>query len=124
MLNVIDANPVGRYRVEDANPTDGVVAGTAGKVAGTQLGRWPRLGWWLERLEWMPARLDDTGWKMRALPMGAVRPANLLVKDEARMIAANIAKLPHWIKVKNPNAPAVRREAEEDWGNKRWSHAR
>ena len=22
----------------------------------------------------------------------------------------------HWIKVKNPNAPAVRREAEEDWG--------
>jgi bifunctional non-homologous end joining protein LigD len=23
---------------------------------------------------------------------------------------------PHWIKVKNPNAPAVRREAEEDWG--------
>jgi bifunctional non-homologous end joining protein LigD len=23
---------------------------------------------------------------------------------------------PHWIKSKNPNAPAVRREAEEDWG--------
>jgi bifunctional non-homologous end joining protein LigD len=23
---------------------------------------------------------------------------------------------PHWIKVKNPKAPAVRREAEEDWG--------
>jgi bifunctional non-homologous end joining protein LigD len=22
---------------------------------------------------------------------------------------------PHWIKVKNPNAPAVKREAEEDW---------
>jgi bifunctional non-homologous end joining protein LigD len=22
----------------------------------------------------------------------------------------------HWIKVKNPNAPAVKREAEEDWG--------
>jgi bifunctional non-homologous end joining protein LigD len=22
----------------------------------------------------------------------------------------------HWIKSKNPNAPAVRREAEEDWG--------
>jgi len=30
----------------------------------------------------------------------------------------------HWVKVKNPNAPAVKREAEEDWGNKRWSHAR
>jgi ATP-dependent DNA ligase len=23
---------------------------------------------------------------------------------------------PHWIKSKNPNAPAVKREAEEEWG--------
>jgi bifunctional non-homologous end joining protein LigD len=23
---------------------------------------------------------------------------------------------PHWIKTKNPDAPAVKREAEEDWG--------
>jgi bifunctional non-homologous end joining protein LigD len=23
---------------------------------------------------------------------------------------------PHWVKSKNPDAPAVRREAEEDWG--------
>jgi hypothetical protein len=23
---------------------------------------------------------------------------------------------PHWVKVKNPNAPAVKRETEEDWG--------
>jgi len=22
----------------------------------------------------------------------------------------------HWVKVKNPNAPAVKREAVEDWG--------
>jgi ATP-dependent DNA ligase len=22
----------------------------------------------------------------------------------------------HWVKVKNPKAPAVKREAEEDWG--------
>src|SRR5262249_4303660 len=34
---------------------------------------------------------------------------------------------PHWVKIKNPNAPAVKREAEEDWGaltlyddNKTW----
>jgi bifunctional non-homologous end joining protein LigD len=27
---------------------------------------------------------------------------------------------PHWIKVKNPEAPAVKREAEEDWDNKSW----
>ena len=26
---------------------------------------------------------------------------------------------PHWVKVKNPKAPAVRREAEEDWGTSR-----
>jgi bifunctional non-homologous end joining protein LigD len=28
----------------------------------------------------------------------------------------------HWLKTKNPAAPSVRREAEEAWGNKRWSH--
>ena len=26
----------------------------------------------------------------------------------------------HWVKVKNPKAPAVRREAEEDWGSSHW----
>ena len=25
-----------------------------------------------------------------------------------------------WLKCKNPNAPAVKREAEEDWGRERW----
>jgi bifunctional non-homologous end joining protein LigD len=30
----------------------------------------------------------------------------------------------HCVKIKNPAAPAFKREAEEDWGNKRWSHAR
>jgi hypothetical protein len=36
-----------------------------------------------------------------------------------RRIAANIVKLPepHWdLQVKNPKAPAVKREAEENWG--------
>jgi bifunctional non-homologous end joining protein LigD len=27
---------------------------------------------------------------------------------------------PDWLKMKNPEAPAVKREAEEDWGNDRW----
>jgi len=27
---------------------------------------------------------------------------------------------PDWLKMKNPNAPAVQREAEEDWGRDRW----
>ena len=30
----------------------------------------------------------------------------------------------HWLKVKNPAAPAVKREAEEDWGDKRWVRGR
>jgi bifunctional non-homologous end joining protein LigD len=33
-------------------------------------------------------------------------------------------RVEHWLKIKNPVAPAIKREAEEDWGNKRWSHAR
>ena len=28
-------------------------------------------------------------------------------------------RFPHWIKTKNPNAPAVKREAEEDWTRRR-----
>ena len=27
---------------------------------------------------------------------------------------------PDWLKMKNPAAPAVKREAEEDWGKDRW----
>jgi bifunctional non-homologous end joining protein LigD len=27
---------------------------------------------------------------------------------------------PDWLKMKNANAPAVKREAEEDWGRDRW----
>jgi len=29
-----------------------------------------------------------------------------------------------WLKMKNPSAPAVKREAEEDWGRRRWRKAR
>jgi hypothetical protein len=34
--------------------------------------------------------------------------------DEA--FAARSGRSPHWVKIKNPKAPAVKREAEEDWG--------
>jgi hypothetical protein len=27
-----------------------------------------------------------------------------------------MGRLPHWVKVKNPKAAAVKREADEDWG--------
>ena len=29
-----------------------------------------------------------------------------------------------WLKIENPAAPAVKREAEEDWGKKRWARGR
>jgi hypothetical protein len=45
----------------------------------------------LGHLEWMPTRLDETRWKMCALPMGMVRQtANLLAKDEARRVGASL----------------------------------
>ena len=31
---------------------------------------------------------------------------------------------PDWLKFKNPEAPAVKREAEEDWGNESWLRSR
>jgi bifunctional non-homologous end joining protein LigD len=27
---------------------------------------------------------------------------------------------PDWLKMKNPEAPAVKKEAEEEWGKERW----
>jgi bifunctional non-homologous end joining protein LigD len=30
----------------------------------------------------------------------------------------------HWLKIKNLAAPAVKREAEEDWGNNGWRRGR
>jgi hypothetical protein len=27
-------------------------------------------------------------------------------------------RVKHWLKIKNPNAPAVKREHEEDWGGR------
>jgi hypothetical protein len=44
----------------------------------------------------------------RAQALGTVERLGL----RGRAIVAS----PDWLKMKNPNAPAVRREAEEDWG--------
>jgi bifunctional non-homologous end joining protein LigD len=30
-------------------------------------------------------------------------------------------RVDHWLKIKNPAAPAVKREVQEDWGGKRWA---
>jgi hypothetical protein len=31
-----------------------------------------------------------------------------------------LGRSPDWLKMKNLEAPAVKREAEEDWGRERW----
>jgi bifunctional non-homologous end joining protein LigD len=48
-------------------------------------------------------------------------PANSGSKASYRNGATHliVRRSPHWIKSKNPNAAAVKREAEEDWGSKR-----
>ena len=33
-------------------------------------------------------------------------------------------RVDHWLKIKNPAAPAMMREAEENWGAKRWGRGR
>ena len=33
-------------------------------------------------------------------------------------------RVDHWRKIKNPAAPAEKRQAEEDWGDKRWVRGR
>ena len=30
-------------------------------------------------------------------------------------------RVDHWLKIKNPAAPAVKREVQEEWGGKRWA---
>jgi hypothetical protein len=35
------------------------------------------------------------------------------------MTTADTGRSPDWLKFKNPEAPAVKREAEEDWGKQR-----
>jgi hypothetical protein len=38
-----------------------------------------------------------------------------------RKDSANLSgRSPDWFKMKNSDAPAVKREAEEDWGRERW----
>jgi hypothetical protein len=47
------------------------------------------------------------------LPTGIADPQRMkrCVRSQYRS-----GRSPHWIKSKNPNAPAVKRETEEDWG--------
>jgi hypothetical protein len=40
------------------------------------------------------------------------------------LAAGAAGRVGDWLKIKNPAAPAVKREAEEDWGEKRWRRLR
>jgi hypothetical protein len=50
--------------------------------------------------------------------LGNVRFAPLV--GAKRTSISVVGRSRHWIKSKNPAAPAVKREAEEDWGNQSW----
>jgi hypothetical protein len=38
----------------------------------------------------------------------------------SRLRTSRSGRSPDWLKMKNADAPAVKREAEEDWGKERW----
>jgi bifunctional non-homologous end joining protein LigD len=42
------------------------------------------------------------------------------IVSKRRGSAYRSGRSPDWLKMKNANAPAVKREAEEDWGRQRW----
>jgi hypothetical protein len=48
------------------------------------------------------------------------RGAVLTYLDRASPSTENSGCCRDWLKFKNPAAPAVKREAEEDWGKGRW----
>jgi hypothetical protein len=49
--------------------------------------------------------------------VAAIRSEELIVRPDAKSKVIFIRA--HWLKVKNPDAPAVRREAGDDWGRHR-----
>lgn len=42
----------------------------------------------------------------------------LQLRARALSAAVRHERSPHWVKVKNPKAPIVMREAKEDWGRR------
>jgi hypothetical protein len=50
-------------------------------------------------------------------PKGEKRAADVIGVSYQKRLGSpyRSGRSPHWVKVKNPKAPAVKREAEEDW---------
>jgi len=58
-----------------------------------------------------------------AVTSSTAAPASSAARGSCRSVWARrtlAAARGHWLKFKNPAAPAVQREAEEDWGKERW----
>ena len=53
-------------------------------------------------------------------PKSEKRPADVIGASCQKRLGSSYrsGRSAHWVKVKNPKAPAVKREADEDWGNK------
>jgi bifunctional non-homologous end joining protein LigD len=71
----------------------------------------------IEERKWRLANLlDGSSSSMsisrRTARLCSAKPASSAVRASCR----SPGRSSHWVKVKNPNAPAVKREAEEDWG--------
>src|SRR5215831_15408282 len=61
--------------------------------------------------------------RLPALPRLPELPLSLLsvIRQQAAGSRAYVlGRSPDWLKMKNANAPAVKREAEENWGEERW----
>jgi ATP-dependent DNA ligase len=69
------------------------------------------------------------------MDLGLVNPCKMLIPSASRQASAmslegivskrlgsryRSGRTKDWLKFKNPDAPAVRREAEEDWVKGRW----
>ena len=80
----------------------------------------------LDRPRWDPIILGSPGglWlasdlhcRTTAVGYGARSPGMVSKRLGSRYRSG---RTKDWVKTKNPTAPAVRREAEEDWGKERW----
>jgi hypothetical protein len=73
-------------------------------------------------------RLDDHVHRHFERALSGRRNNHLQARMQVRLrrhrLEATRLTLPLWLKVKNPAAPAVKREAEEDWAEKRSSRGR
>jgi ATP-dependent DNA ligase len=54
--------------------------------------------------------------------VSSATPAGLAWRASCRRLGSRYrsGRSPDWLKMKNPDAPPVKREAEEDWGKKGW----